>query len=446
MDPQWQVGGKMSHLIIEQGKEIGREVTIPAGGMKFGRSPANELVLDDDDLMLFHGRFFFKSDGMLWVTDFGAGQKTTVGGVPIDEHQLKIGDLVQAGGTAFRIINATQGEEDAPAPLQRDTDQGKAIDLGFKKAGKTGEAAKKTKQPARSNLMQRLMQVGLSLVVLLVLVVIGSEISKLSSRTTPQVQYAEPLTLSYERVKADSSNIFRYYLNLDDKGMLSIQLDELRSDLHFEKKKRLSDTKLAQLSQSIEEAGFFEVNSDYAGTSQGQIDLFDLAVSRNRRYHRIRVKNNRLPSPIERTETVLEDFAASELDIPFTMTMPSHERIQYGLQALELAGTRYAERDVRHANLAEAIKHYGEAMLFLQNIDEQREQYGKALTGLETATNERDGRYDEFMFRADRSIALAEWQAAYKSLQILQELIPDRDDPRRDKINDKLMSVERNLR
>jgi hypothetical protein len=435
----------MSHLIIEQGKEIGREVTVPAGGMKFGRSPANELVLDDDSLMLFHGRFFFKSDGMLWVTDFGAGQKTTVGGVPIDEHQLKIGDLVEAGGTAFRIINASRDEEAAPPPVPREADQENAIDLGFKQAGKTGETAKKAKQP-RSTLMHRLMQVGLSLLVLLVLVVIGSEVSKLSSRSTPQVQHAEPLTLSYERVKADSSNIFRYHLNLDDKGMLSIQLDELGSDLHFEKRKRLSDTKLAQLSQSIDEAGFFEVNSDYAGTSQGQIDLFDLAVSRNRRYHRIRVKNNRLPAPIERTEDVLEDFAASELEIPFTMTMPSHERIQYGLQALELAGTRYAERDVRHANLAEAIKHYGEAMLFLQNIDEQREQYGRAVTGLETATNERDSRYDEFMFRADRSIALSEWQAAYRNLQILQELIPDRDDPRRDKINDKLMSVERNLR
>ena len=37
----------MSHLIIEQGKDVGKEVTVPSGGMKFGRSPANDLVLDD---------------------------------------------------------------------------------------------------------------------------------------------------------------------------------------------------------------------------------------------------------------------------------------------------------------------------------------------------------------------------------------------------------------
>jgi hypothetical protein len=385
---------------------------------------------------------------MLWFPDFGVYKKTTVGGVPIDEHQLKVGDLVEAGSTAFRVINTSQAEEaaPAPAPAPREADRGKAIDLGFRHAGKTSEAASEARHQSRGTLMHRLMQVGVSLLVLLVLVVIGSEFSKLNTDTTPQVQKHERLTLSYERVKADSSNIFRYYLELDDKGILSVQLDELKGNLHFEKTKKLSQTQLARLSQSIEDAGFFDVDSDYAGNFPGQVDLFDLAVSRNRRYHRIRVLNNRLPTAIEQTEAVLEDFAARELKIPFTMTMPSHERIQYGLQALELANTRYAERDVRHANLAEAIKHYREAMLFLQNIDEQREQYSKAEAGLDAATKERDSRYDDFMFRADHSVALTEWQTAYKNLQILQDLIPDRDDPRRDKINDKLMSVERHLR
>ena len=53
----------MFHLIIEQGDSIGTEVTVPPSGMKFGRSPANDFVLNDDSVMLFHGRFFFKSDG-----------------------------------------------------------------------------------------------------------------------------------------------------------------------------------------------------------------------------------------------------------------------------------------------------------------------------------------------------------------------------------------------
>jgi len=449
------IGRNMSHLIIEQGKDVGREVTVPAGGMKFGRSPANELVLDDDAVMLFHGRFFFKSDGSLWVTDFGAGQKTTVGGQPIDEHQLKTGDLVEVGNTAFRIIGTSRGDAEAapapvesPAPVTRaeSKDEGEHIDLGFKHSGRSPKADAATGKQGRSTLIHRWMQVGIPLLVLLVLAALGSMLLQTGGSSSATSQQGNTLALTYERVRADTNNIFRYYIQLDDKGVLSIQIDELKTHLHFQKSKQLSTSLLTQLSHGIEDAGFFKVDSDYAGTAQGQYDLFDLAVKRNRRYHRIRVLNNRFPSSIERTQEVLEEFASRELNIPFTMTMPSRERIRYGLQALELAKTRFAERDVRHMNLAESIKHYNEALLFLQDIEEKREQYEEAEAGLDEAAQERDNRYDDYMFRADHSIALQEWQAAYKNLQILQELVPDREDPRHDKINDKLMSVERHLR
>lgn len=445
----------MSHLIIEQGKEVGREVTVPAGGMKFGRSPANELVLEDDAVMLFHGRFFFKSDGSLWVTDFGAGQKTTVGGEPVDEHQLKVGDLVEVGSTAFRIINISQEKEEAPpaaAPVSTPAEKEVpapaeaegSIDLGFKRSVTSHKAGEK--QHEKGAVMHRLMQVGIPLLVLLVLASIGSLLMHMDLGGTTQAQQSNTLSLTYERVNADTSNIFRYYVVLDDKGMLSIQINELKNNLHFEKSTQLSDALITQLAHSIEDAGFYDVDSDYAGSAHGQYDLFDLAVKRGHRYHRIRVLNNRLPIAIEQTQTAIEDFASRELKIPFTMTMPSQERIRYGLQALGLAKTRYAERDVRHANLAEAIKHYNEAMLFLENIDDQRAQYEEAEAGLKEATKERDSRYEDYMFRADHAIALAEWKTAYKDLQILQELIPDREDPRYDKINDKIISVERHLR
>ncbi len=444
----------MSHLIIEQGKDVGREVTVPVGGMKFGRSPANELVLDDDSVMLFHGRFFFKSDGSLWVTDFGAGEKTTVGGQPIDEHQLKVGDLVEVGQTAFRIINTSQVEEGAaavpsvaPKATPATAEQGEgAIDLGFKRASwhaKTDAAAKKE---TRSTLMHRLMQVGIPLLVLLVLAAIGSMLMQSDWGGGSQVQQSNSLALTYERVRADNDNIFRYFVALDDKGILSIQIDELKNNLHYQKSKQLSASLLTQLAHNIEDAGFFNAESNDSGFSRNQYDLFDLAVKRNRHYHRVRVLNSRSSIAIERTEEVLKEFASRELNIPFTMSMTSDERIRYGLQALELAKTRYAERDVRHGNLAQSIKHYNEALLFLQDITDQRAAYEDADAGLDVATAERDERYDSYMFKADHSIALQEWQAAYKSLQILQELVPDREDPRRDKINDKLMGVERHLR
>ena len=443
----------MSHLIIEQGKEVGRELMVPAGGMKFGRSPANELVLDDPAVMLFHGRFFFKSDGTLWVTDFGAGEKTTVGGAPVDEYQLKMGDLVEVGSTAFRVINISLADTPAPAapaappvPVPPAASP-EAIDLGFQRAGKPRDPAPAAvKSPQKGTLIHRVMQVSISLLVLLILVVIGSELVKLSGDGSQPPPQRETLALSYERVKADTSNIFRYQLELDDQGVLSVRIDELKSNLHYRKSKKLSDTAVLQLTRGIEEAGFYQVDTDYAGTTPAQYDLFDLAVLHNRLYHRIKVLNHALPTPVERTETVIEDFASRELEIPFTMTMPAEERIRYGEQAFELGKTRYAERDVRHTNLAEAIKHFEEARLFLENIESKRELHNQAVAGLEEASKERDGRYDEFMFRTDRAMALKEWQEASRYLRILSELVPDRADPRYDKVRSKLLSVEQHLR
>jgi len=129
----------MFHLIIEQGNDVGREVTVPSNGIKFGRSPANNLVLDDESVMLFHGRFFFKSDGTLWVTDFGAGEKTVVEGLPVDEYQLKVGELIQIGKTAFRVVNVKPSEQEEVAVISSGNE---SIDLGFKKNTTTRHARK----------------------------------------------------------------------------------------------------------------------------------------------------------------------------------------------------------------------------------------------------------------------------------------------------------------
>jgi len=438
-----KIGSNMFHLIIEKGAEVGKEVGVPESGIKFGRSPANDLVLDDDVLMLFQGRFFFKSDGTLWITDFSVGEKAHIDGVPVDEQQLKVGDLVEVGSTAFRVISTRKHEE---AGAARPEPAREEIDLGFKHSTRKAKADGGSKRHGQSTVVHRLMQVGVSLLVLLVLTAIGSLVLQMDWGGSAQTQQMNTLELNYERVKADTGNIFRYYVHLSEKGVCSIQIDELKSRLHYQKSKPLSPAVLAQLANSLEEVDFYKTESDLVGSAQGQYDLFDLAVKRNSRYHRVRVLNSRLPAAIEQAEEILVDFAARELNIPFTMTMPARERIRYGVQALKLAQTRYAERDVRHVNLAEAIKHYREAMLFLEDIADEREQYELAEAGLEAAARERDERYNDYMFQADHSIALEEWRAAYKNLQILQELVPDREDPRHDKINDKLMSVERHLR
>jgi len=431
----------MSHLIIEQGKEVGREVVVPPTGLKFGRSPANDLVLEDDAAMLFHGRFFFKSDGTLWVTDFGAGEKTTVGGVPIDEHALKVGDLVEVGDTAFRIISTQMGAPDEPAAARRGDEE---IDLGFK-GGKGFGAARQAGSP-KSSLLPRIMQVGVILLVLVVLVIVVPSLVELSKDGTGTVQKKQMLSLSYERVQADRQNIFRYAIELDETGRFSIVIDDLENHRHVQKSKQLSKTMLLQLSNSIGDAGFFRVDSDYAGAAEGQYDLYDIAVQRNRRFHHIKVLNRNPPRGIKRTVSVIEDFALSELSIPFTLFKDNAELMRYAEQAVSRGASSFEERDVKYRNLAVSIKHYKEAMLYLETIEPKPPLYTEAERGLGIAEVERDKRYTDHMFSVDRALALKDWEEARRNLRILVELVPDRSDERHEIVSDKLLNAEQHLR
>jgi hypothetical protein len=443
----------MSHLIIEQGKEVGKEVVVPPAGMKFGRSPANDLVLEDEVAMLFHGRFFFKSDGLLWVTDFGAGEKTLVGGLPVDEHQLSTGDLVSVGSTAFRIIN-TSVETPAAAPVvpvvaavteaESSSDD---IDLGFKREKKSREGSSKQEGRKSASMSSRIMQVVVIVLVLVVLVIVGPSLSKMSSNNQVDlVEQKDTLTLSYERVLGTSKNIFRYHVELDDKGNFSVKIDDLKTNRHQTESQQISDAVLAQLSHGIESAGFFDEKSDHAGISEDQYDLYNLAVQRNQQFHHIRVLNWTPPSAIKRTTQLIEDLAISELGISFTWMKEPEELMQLAKGAFEIGEARYAERDVRYGNLASSVSYFKETMLYLEIIEPKPLLYKDAEKALEIATAEQDKRYKDYMFRADRAIRLRNRNDAAKYLRILLELIQDRSDPRYDKISAKLLNIEQHLK
>ncbi|QBG48012.1 FHA domain-containing protein [Verrucomicrobia bacterium S94] len=447
----------MSHLIIEQGKEVGREVKVPAAGIKFGRSPANDLVLDDDAVMLFHGRFFFKSDGTLWVTDFGAGEKTTVSGEPVDEHQLKVGDLVEVGHTAFRIINTGRAEEVPVSAVAGKNEEECAdvpeapeneIDLGFKRHKKTARKKGREKEPPQKGalLTSRLLQVSVILLFLIVLMIVGPSLFELSRTDVPAVEQKESLTFSYERVMGTPRNIFRYHVELDDKGLFSVRIDDLKTNRHQLESKEISDTVIEQLSIGIEAAGFFDVDSDYAGTVENQYDLYKLAVLRNSRFHHITILNWTPPVAIKRTTQLIEDFAVSELGISFTWMKEPEELMQLAENAFEVGEARYNERDIRYGNLASAIVHLKETMLYLETIEPKPALYHRAAGLLEAAQTEQNVRYEDYLFRSDRAIRLRNWDEAAKYLRILNELIQDRSDPRYEKVSAKLLNVEQHLR
>lgn len=442
----------MSHLIIEQGREVGHEIVVPSAGIKFGRSPANDLVLDDDAVMLFHGRFFFKSDGTLWVTDFGAGEKTTVGGMPIDEYQLETGNLVEVGTTAFRVINTNQNA-DGEAPLlptveKTDVEQSGEIDLGFRPSGlKSNEPRKSKESQGNGSLMGRFMQTTIGVLVAGVLVFVVLEATKLSkTSSSTAVSPKNTLALNYERVQADNNNIFRYQLDLDEKGNFKVVVDDLKNNRHVQKEKTIPETMMLQLASQLDDTRFLDVESDYVGIAEGQYDLWDLTIRRNSRYHHVRVLNRLPPQPVKRAASVIEDFALSEVRVLFTFLKNPEELRRYAEQSFHRGEALYEGRELRHGNLAEAITHFEEAMLYLGTFEPKPDLYFEAERQLEEVSQKRDEKYEDYMFRADRAIRLREWDTADKHLAVLSELVPDRSDPRYDKINSKKLNVEQYLR
>ena len=434
----------MSHLIIEIGKEIGQELTIPETGMKFGRSPANNIVLDDDAVMLFHGRFFFKSDGSLWVTDFGAGEKTRVGGEPIDEHQLKTGDLVSVGHTAFRVINIHKDsvEETPNQPVK--AIEVEAIDLGFKHSKNKLERAAETKGPA-SRLSHRLTLVATAFLTLLVVFLVLFSIQKIMAGNAANGTEKEYLTFKYERVDGNDNNIFRYYLELDLDGNLTLSMKDLDSKRKFDRTVKISSNVIKKLSGQVEKTGFYALEGDQIGKEPGY-NLYDLVVQRNGLMKHVKVHNVNKPSDASQKITaLLEEFARSQLDIPLSWTRSTEELFELATAAFDVGQKKWEAREVRSANLAEAIVNFQETVKCLVDFEPKPELYLQAEKLLEESEALRDKRYEDYMFAADRAIRLKQWNEARKSLRYLQDLIPT-DDKRYDEIRRKLIGVEERLR
>ena len=268
--------------------------------------------------------------------------------------------------------------------------------------------------------------------------------SSSSSTTIPQQK--ETIALSFERVSADTQNIFRYLVEMDEKGNFMITIDDLKNKRHIKKPAKVSETLMMQLASSIDDSGFFEVDSDYAGVAAGTYEMYDITVQRNRRYHHIKVLNRDPPREIKRTVEAIQDFALSEVGIPPAFFKDNAELLRLAEQAFEIASAKYAERDVRYGNLARAIAHFRESMLYLEVIEPKPNLFHQAEKGLEKAEREQEIRYKEYMFETDKAIQLGQWTEAERFLRILSELVPDRSDPRYDKISAKLLNVEHHLR
>ena len=105
----------LTHLIIAGGPASGREIIVPAEGVRIGRSSRNDISIPDEAMSRFQCRFFFKPGEGLWVSDLGSANGTMVNGTVVQEQRLHLHDEIVAGDTRLRVVNDQAGPGTEPA-------------------------------------------------------------------------------------------------------------------------------------------------------------------------------------------------------------------------------------------------------------------------------------------------------------------------------------------
>ena len=106
----------MKNFVLEvlNGEFKGRRFPVKPGGIKLGRSSANDVAIPDIELSRSHCIFEMYGEGVLKVTDLASANGTRVNGNDIGSKsvELKPDDVVEVGDTRIRIA---QEKPEAPA-------------------------------------------------------------------------------------------------------------------------------------------------------------------------------------------------------------------------------------------------------------------------------------------------------------------------------------------
>jgi predicted component of type VI protein secretion system len=98
----------MPKLIVEAGKDIGREYAVEAG-MRLGRLDTCAVALDDTNCSREHAEIR-EVDGAYHVVDLGSRNGTILNGKKVKQAPIAAGDKLTIGDTVFVFY-----DEDAPA-------------------------------------------------------------------------------------------------------------------------------------------------------------------------------------------------------------------------------------------------------------------------------------------------------------------------------------------
>ncbi|MFC1498094.1 FHA domain-containing protein [Verrucomicrobiota bacterium] len=437
------------HLIIEEGNDKGKQILVPPEGMRAGRSSKNDLALTDPLLSRHHCRLFFKN-GTLSIIDLGSANETLVNNNAIKEEQLRVGDLITIGDTVLKVLNNNESLSEGAVVANKPHAVDGSVDLGL--SSQTAEPVKTKPSGESFKIMPIIIIAGIA--ILLVTAVAFWKWKEKANAESPNKPIAtniieaeplETLKLDYEKVTADTKNIFRYKLLITENRTISIQTDDLNTGKQIVKKGKIEDDEvLRDLIRSIKNSSFFSLDDSYVGIAANILDTWDISITIGKDTHRVMVSNRVEPELFKSLRKDIEAFAADELHVPAQQYSP--EKLIGMAKESRLLGKKYHdESSIDPSNLGHAIKNFAVAEWYLETIEPKPDFYDEILKEMSICKEELNKKYEGHIFRAERAMKLKEWNEAAQELRTILDMILDRADPRYQKARKKLLNVEAHM-
>ena len=441
---------KHPELLVSSGPMQGKRVQIGAGGVRLGRSSANDFQISDEELSRNHCLFEQSGDGIR-VTDLASANGTFVNGEQIgaDSRELKIGDVIEVGATKIFVVS--EGE-DAPSVQQRG-----AVDLGLGSTDKSSDGTSDSQNGEgsgsrkRSPIVNVLWGVAALIVVVAIAVVLWVPRESEPTIVHVPVQDDSPglISLSYEKVEASSSRIFRYEMTIDESGMLFVSYDDVPGEnRHVDRKGRLSESALKRIFEILDTSGFSSLDNAYTGasaTDENALASYRIRVVRWNGVRDVLVENAPEPDSFRQVREALEAFSRNELGI-WAIQYSREKLLALSEQSAATGDAKWEEREVEYGNLSAAIKAYREAIFYLETINPKPHGYKRLKDKLLRTEAELKRRYEDQRFLADKAINLGDWDVAQTELRVLCSMVPDKDDPRYSEANARLVDVENRIK
>ena len=433
-------------ITIEGETFAGRRFEIPSGGLRLGRSSTNDVHIPDEELSRNHCLLEQSGEAGVRITDLASANGTLVNGEEIgaESVELHAGDLVEIGRQRIHVVG--------------DPSAATAVDLGLAKAVPPPAAAERNPVAERPRNLAHVV-IGLLVIAALGLGALhffsdgdgGS--SAEPGALDPVVEAVAPdaeavVELRYERVKADSSGIFRLALDLSEQGELSAELDDMPSgSSRVRKSKQLSSESLRRLGALFGESGLSTLDDGYRGAENdaAMLNSCALTVVFSRHVKSVVCVNADEPAALRRLREMVEAFARDELGL-LLLGRSRAELVRLSEESAVTGRHKWEDREGDYGNVYAAVKAYREALYYLESVSPKPPEAVGYREALETAERELERRWRDRLFQADRAINLVDWAAAREELRILCLIVPDRGDDRYRSAAAKLMEVENNLR